>query len=482
MASRVPNPIRLLILWIGIGLARLGLIDRERARRTTDLAWPRIVTGLARMSKSAVDIAMVGIAVGGAAIAGVGYATPFWGLAFTIGGGVAGGTIALVSQRYGARRFGQVGQSIRSSVLLVVLISVPFTIAFSIFASELISIISDDPEVIELGSAYLAVVAFGMPFAGLNLIGSRAFVGMDDAWTPMVIRAGGAVANIAFNAFLIFGLGMGVVGAALGTVLANVFVTLAFAILLVFGRLPGVPEAEMTVDPFGTYVDGEVIRSLITIGLPVFGRNLVWTVAEIPLLSIVDLFGTDVASAYIVARRIWALMNTPGWGFGLAASSLVGQELGTGAERTADRYGREIIRFSIAVYAVSAAIVFVFAEPITLVFVDDPAELSVPVAVTLVQVACVAILFQGISGTTEGALNAAGDTRWPFYAQALGMFAGAIPLTYIGATTPLGLYGLYLAFVAETAIPASINYYRFGTGRWKAISRSYRPGGTDSGE
>ena len=475
MSARIPNPIRLTILWIGLGLARLGLIDRERARRTTDLAWPRIVTGLARMSKSAVDVAMVGIAVGGAAIAGVGYATPFWGLAFTIGGGVAGGTIALVSQRYGAKEYDELGQAVRSSVLLVVAISLPLIAFFVAFSTELISIISDDPEVIDLGSAYLAVVAFGVPFAGLNLIGSRTFVGMDDAWTPMVLRATGAVANIALNAVLIFGLGMGVVGAALGTVLANVLVSAAFAVLLVRGRFPGVPTMEVTVSPFGAYLHGDEIRSLVRIGLPVFGRNAVWTVAEIPLLSIVDLFGTDIASAYVVTRRIWGLMNTPGWGFGLAASSLVGQELGAGDETTAERYGREIIRFSVAVYALSAAIVFVFAEPITLLFVDDPTEISIPVAVALVQVACVTILLRGVAGAADGALNAAGDTRWPFYGEALGMIAGAIPLAYLGATTPLGLYGLYLAFVAETAFPAAINYYRFSTGRWKAISRTYRP-------
>ncbi|WP_290818087.1 MATE family efflux transporter [Halovivax sp.] len=475
MAPRPPNPIRLVILWVGLGLARLGLIDRERARRTTDLAWPRIVTGLARMSKSAVDVAMVGIAVGSAAIAGVGFAGPFWGLAFTVGGGVAGGTIALVSQRYGAGRFDELGQAIRSSVLLVLLVSVPLAAFFATFSTELISIISNDPEVIELGAAYLAVVAFGVPFAGLNLIGSRTFVGMDDAWTPMVIRAGGAVANIGINAVLIFVVGMGVVGAAIGTVLANVLVTAAFGTLLVTGRFPGVPDMDVTVEPFGTYADLAVCRSLVEIGVPVFGRNLVWTIAEIPLLSIVDMFGTDVASAYVIARRVWALMNTPGWGFSLAASSLVGQELGANDERTAERYGREIVRFSVAVYAVSAAIVFVFAEPITLAFVDDPGELSVPVAVTLVQVACFAILVRGIAGAAEGALNAAGDTSWPFYGQFLGMFGGAIPLAYLGATTPLGLYGLYLAFIAETAIPAAINYYRFATGKWKVISRSYRP-------
>ncbi|OYR73589.1 MATE family efflux transporter, partial [Halorubrum sp. E3] len=105
LISRLPNPFRALILYIGFALARAGLIDRHRVVRTTDLAWPRIVTGIARMSKNAVDVAMVGVAVGTSAVAGVGFAGPYWGLAFALGGGVAGGTIALVSQRYSAEAF-----------------------------------------------------------------------------------------------------------------------------------------------------------------------------------------------------------------------------------------------------------------------------------------------------------------------------------------------------------------------------------------
>ncbi|MDG5820938.1 MATE family efflux transporter [Natronococcus sp. A-GB7] len=498
---RSPNPIRLVILWIGLALARFGLISSERARRTTNLAWPRVLTGLARMSKNAVDVAMVGVAVGSTAIAGVGFAAPFWGLAFAIGGGVAGGTIALVSQRYGAEAFDSLGQAVRSSAVLVVLLTLPVTALFWTYPTELISIIGNDPETISQGATYLQIVGLGVPFAGLNLIGSRTFVGMDDAWTPMVVRAGGAAANIGLNAVLIFGLGLGVAGAALGTVLANVVVTATFAIGLTAGWLPGIGTFPFSVDPFGGYFHGETIRDLTSIGLPVMGTKSVWTVAEFPMLAIVALFGPQVVAAYVIARRIWGLMNTPGWGFGLAASSLVGQELGNGREGTAERYGREIVLFAVAVYVVAAAIVFAFAEPIVLAFTDDPAELSVPTAVALIYAACLAIVLKGISTGAEGALKASGDTRWPFYSQLVGMFGLAIPLAYLGAagltvpsatipilglSTPgvsipaLGLTGLYLAFIAETAAPAAINYYRFSTGRWKAISRGYRPGAAPS--
>lgn len=475
--GRIPNPIRLTILAIGLALVKVGLADRHRVDRTVELAWPRIVTGLARMSKSAVDVAMVGIAVGPAAIAGVGFAGPYWGAGFTIGAGLATGTIALVSQRYGAEAYDQLGQAVRSSVFVVVIITVPLVFILWTFPTTLIGFLTDDPAAISQGAAYLQVVALGVPFAGLNLVGGRILIGADDAWTPMVLRASGAVANIGINAVLIFGLGMGVVGAALGTVLANFGVTIAFVIGLLAGRLPWVGEFPLVVSARGTYLHIETIVDLIKISTPVIGRNLVWTGARFPMLAFLAFFGSNVVAAYVISRRIWGLMNTPGWGFGLATSSLVGQSLGEGDENTAERYGHEIMRISFLTYGVAAVFVLFFAEPIVRLFVDDPttAADTIAVAVPLVYAACVAVIFRGIGGTYAGALDASGDTTWPFYGRIVGMFGFAIPLVYLGATTPLGLWGVYLSFFGQSLVPAIINYYRFSTGKWKAISQQYRP-------
>ncbi|MDY6818758.1 MAG: MATE family efflux transporter, partial [Halobacteriales archaeon] len=470
----IPNPVRLTIRWIGLGLARFGFVDPDRVDRTVDLAWPRIVTGLARMSKNAVDVAMVGIGVGSAAIAGVGFAGPYWGAAFTIGGGLAAGTIALVSQRYGAGKFDQLGRAVRSSVLLVVVISLPIAGLFWTIPTQLIDLLTDDVDSIRLGATYLRILAFGVPFAGLNLIGSRVLIGADDAWIPMILRGGGAVTNIVLNGIFIFGLGMGVAGAAIGTVLSNVVVTTAFAIGLVAGRLPGTGEFPVTVSPVGTYVHRETITDIVQISLPVVGRNMVWTVARFPMLAFVGLFGQNVVAAYIISRRIWGLMNAPGWGFGLAASSLVGQSLGEDDERGAEAYGRDIIQISVATYTLAAGLVFVFAEPIVRLFVGTGEAATVAIAVPLVYAACLAVIAQGVTSVAAGALDATGDTRWPFYSRTIGMFGLALPLTYLGATTALGMFGLYLAYFGQTVVPAAINYRRFSSGKWKAISRQFR--------
>ncbi|PSQ36409.1 hypothetical protein BRD05_03125 [Halobacteriales archaeon QS_9_70_65] len=79
--SAVPDSPRLVMLAVGLLLARSGLVTEARVRRTrtTEFAWPRVVTGLTRMSKSAVDVATVGLAVGSMPIAGAGVAGPFGG-------------------------------------------------------------------------------------------------------------------------------------------------------------------------------------------------------------------------------------------------------------------------------------------------------------------------------------------------------------------------------------------------------------------
>ena len=464
------NPVRALLLWVGSLVARAGIIDRERVERATDLAWPRIVTGLARMSRSTADVAMVGIALGPTAIAGVGYASPFWGLAFALGGGVAGGTIGLVSQRFGADAYEELALSVKASALLTVAITVPLIAVYWYLAEPLIDLIGSGDAAVAFGADYLSIV----PFAALNLIGSRTLVGADDAWTPMILRGGGAALNIIVNAVLIFGLGWGVVGAAIGTALSNALVAVAFAVGLARGGLPVIGEFPVQIPLSGPHLDRSLLGDLVEMATPLIGTNLARSGGQFPKLYIVGLFGPNVVAAYVVAMRVRALMDTPNWGFSMASSSLVGQALGQNDEDDAGAWAHDIIRFSLACYAVIAVGVFVLARPIGRVFVDDPSIL--PTVVTFIRVACFGVLFSGVYGGSTGPLRTSGDTRWPFYAQLTGLYLFALPIAYLGVAVPaIGQTALYAAILAEMAVPACITYYRYRSGTWKVVSRDYRP-------
>ena len=470
----VRNPVWAALWLTGHLLARAGAVDAHRAERTTDLAWPRIVTGIARMSKSVADLAMIGIVLGSTAVAGIGIATPFAYLAGTLGGGIAGGTIALVSQRFGADRYDELDLVVKQSVWMTLLACAPLAVIFYAFPTELVGLITDDPEMRQYGAMYLQIMAFGTVFIGLNLIGSRTLVGADDAYSPMIVRAGGALVNIGLNAVLIFGLGMGVAGAALGTVVAAAFVTALFAWGFFGGWIPFVGRFPVTIRASGPYLDLGFVRDLVEISTPIVFTNMVWSTAQFPLLFVVAFFGPEVVAAFVVAYRVRGLMDTPSWGLRLASSSLVGQSLGTGDELEAGSYGRDILRMTLVVYLAVAASVFVFAEPVATVFVDEPGE--VPIATAFIRVACLSVIFNGLYGAAAGPLTASGDTRWPFYARTLGLYGVALPVAALGIVTPLGIVALYLSMIFETVVAAGITYYRFASGRWKAVSRDYRPG------
>lgn len=96
------NPLDATLRSLARGLARAGVLDARRGERTVDLAWPRIVTGIARLSQRVADFAMVGAAVGPAALAGLACAIACWQVGNTVSIGVSGGTISQVSQRFGA--------------------------------------------------------------------------------------------------------------------------------------------------------------------------------------------------------------------------------------------------------------------------------------------------------------------------------------------------------------------------------------------
>ena len=211
---------------------------------------------------------------------------------------------------------------------------------------------------------------------------------------------------------------------------------------------------------------------------PLVARRAAQGLVVFPLLAIAATFGPVAVAAIGVGRQVRALLGSFSWGFSIAASTLVGQELGAGAEGEAEAYGWGIVRLSALVYVVVAAVVVALGDPIAGIFVDDPANREL--SAQFVRVAAVSVVALGIDGSITGALRGAGDTRVPFVAALSGLYLFAVPLAWIGTVVPaVGIGGLLLALLAETAVPMLVNLRRFRSNRWKAVSRGYRPNAGD---
>lgn len=462
------NPVKYLFHLIAGQLSKFGFIDVERGRRIADLVWPRFLTMLARDLYRVADIAMVGVAVGPAAIAGLAFASIFWGFANAFSLGLAGGTISLVSQRFGAERFQRLDLAVKQSVWIGITIALPFIAVYWFYSEPLVGIVSNDPASTELGGQYLRILAVALVFNELNHVSSRTLAGADDTWIAMSVRATGAFLNIILNALFIFALGMGVEGAALGTIIAEGVVTAAFTWGFIGGTLPFIGPFPVTITLGRPFFDARLSKQLLTITPPLIAQSLARTFARFPLYAILAIFGPTVVAAFEIARRIRRLMGSTGAGFSMAASGLVGQELGRNDGIGADGYARDAIRYSSTVYLLTAIVVVVLAVPISHVFTDDPETISR--TVPFVRIAAVSFVAMGMTSTFSGILKAAGDNNWILFGQLVGQYLVLIPLTYLGTVTPLGITAVYLGILCDPLCKAAITGRRFASGKWKTRS------------
>jgi len=266
-----------------------------------------------------------------------------------------------------------------------------------------------------------------------------------------------------------------VLGAAAGTAVSIVFVTVVLGWGMVGRSYDGFGMAASPV-PLTVgrpWFDRDLFHQVIEISIPLMSRRVAEHLVVFPLLWIAAVFGPTVVVALEVGRRVRGVLNSVRWGFSIAASTLVGQQLGGGDELEADRYASEIIRLSFVVYVTGAIVIGLLATPIASIFVTSQEAISATAA--FVVVGAISSIGFGIDGAATGVLRGAGDTRWPFVATIVGRYVFALPVAALGVLTPLGVAGLYGALLVEAFVPGAITLWLVRLDRWKVTSRKYRP-------
>lgn len=482
----IRRKMRYMLLYFPELLARLGIVDEEKGKEAFNLALPIMVTGGVRTLMRTLDFFMVSVAVGSAAIAALQLGFQYYFIGFGLALAVSSGTISVVSRLKGAGSHTRANLAIKQSFWISLLVTIPLTIVTWVHAEAMIDLLTNDSEVIALGGTYLRIVMLSVTCRFWSMIAARALAGGGDTRTPMYVRLVAIPTNIVLNAILIFGLGpfepMGVVGAAIGTAIANTLAASVFFALLLTNRYP------VSFPLRGRQFDLDLIVEIVRVGSPLAGTRLIRTFGQFPFLFLLALLGTEVVAAYAIAKRIVLLAFMPAWGYGTAASTLVGQQLGADEENKATEYGWETLRLGVCTHFLVAGVLFVLAVPITSVFGTK----EVGMAAEFVRVFAITSIAFGIERTMRGGLRGAGDMKWPLYGTAvatvvkLGVAALSIPA---GATVVLfgliipgynaGLLAVYAAIILNMYIKALVNTTRFKSGRWKQIAAESRVGNSN---
>lgn len=432
-------------------------------RRVLTLAWPAVLEQLLNMSVGLVDTYIVGH-LGAAPLAAVGLSIQSLNLFWALFSAIGVGSTALVARRIGAKEPQAANAVARQSILLAFLIGILAAITLWVGAPRFLDWLGAEPEVIELGSAYVRAVASTVYMLSILFIGSAIMRGAGDTRTPMLVMLVINVVNIVVAYTLAYGVGplprLGVLGSGIGAATGRGLGGLLILVLLARGRGPVKIGAQVPRP------DVQIIGQILRIGLPAAGEQLLMRSGQVLLATFITALGTVAYAAHQVTINALAVAYMPGWGFALAATTLVGQELGANRPERAAQSAYEALRMATIIMTIMGGLVAIFPTQVLRIFTDDPAVIAA--GLLILRIAGLVIPFLGISFTIAGGLRGAGDTI-----SVLVILGGCIwgmrvaNAYWLGPL--LGLTGIWLAVGIDFVARAVLLTLRFRSGKWQLV-------------
>ncbi len=179
-------------------------------------------------------------------------------------------------------------------------------------------------------------------------------------------------------------------------------------------------------------------------------------------------YGTAAVAAYFIGVRILSLSFLPGFGFGAAASALVGQNLGAKRPEESANAGWIATGLSVLLMTAGGILIAVSAERIASLFVDDPEVINN--TVWFIYMLGISQPFMAIDFTLGGALRGAGDTRFPLWTVVVAFYVVRLGLSALVVFVfDLSLPWLWATLIGDYFVRAALKTWRFRSGRWARI-------------
>jgi len=384
--------------------------------------------------------------------------------------GIIGYVTALTGQFYGAKRERDCGKAGAQGILLAIL-SWPIIMGLIPVGLFLLNNAGHDEYQAELEQSYYFILTLGSVFALLRSAFSSFFSGIGRTRIVMCANMFAMLVNVLMNYLLIFGHwgfpALGMQGAAIGTILGS---AAGAAVLGLIYFSKNIDERYNTRSSFRYYRD--VFSKLMKFGVP-GGVEFFLTMSAFNFfIQLLHSYGKDAAAAVTITFN-WDIVSfLPLTGLNIAVTSLAGRYKGANSEEGVVATVKSGLKISI-LYGLIMTIFFVcIPEQMTAVFTSgNPAEYSnvVPIAVTLLRLASIYIIADGIQLVFGGALRGVGDTRWLMFITVICHWVvawGGYTAAKIFNVKVEILWGFFIFLICLMAIVLGL---RLKSGRWKAI-------------
>ncbi len=374
------------------------------------------------------------------------------------------GITALVARYVGAKDLDRAAYYIKQGLAMALGLGALFSVVGYLLAPGLLAFMDAGPLTMQLAVTYLRIFfVSAIPFF-LAVTAYAVFRASGDTRTPMKIGALVVVLNMLLDPLLIFGVGpfpeLGVAGASVATA----FSMLVGMIVVIEKILTGALGYSIG-NPFKTKPRVKEMLRIGRIGIPMASQQIVFVVVYWFLIKIVHQFGETAAAAMGIGNRMESFSYLMCFGFSIAASTMVGQNLGAGKPDRAAKCAWGAIGIAIGLTFVTSVFFITIPSSIASIFTDNPEVLRI--AIYYLIILGLSQITMAIEIVLEGAFGGAGDTIPPMIVMVPGALA-RIPLAYLLCfTLDWGINGVWWTLTITTTVKAIILALWFKRGKWK---------------
>ena len=291
-----------------------------------------------------------------------------------------------------------------------------------------------------------------------NLWWAALFRAVGDSKVSMKVSLVANLVNIAGNAILIYGAGIGAAGAALSTLFSRILSAVMIIVLL--------GKSDKIIVSNHWRIDTKILGKILYIGVPNGLENSIFQIGKLLTTSLIAGFGMAATTANAVTGSIASFQQIPANAIGVAMITVIGQCIGAGETEQALYYLKKMMKAAYACMVLLGIPMIIFARPICGIYHLSPETMKITVFLLCYSCVC-CMLVHPLSFAQSNALRAAGDVRFTMIVAIASMWLCRVGMAYIlGQGLGLGVIGVWIAMTMDWVVRAFLFTNRVRTGKW----------------
>lgn len=419
-----------------------------------------------------IDMIWVG-KLGPDAIAAVGISGMIVMFVMTSMMGISIGARALIARFIGMKQPLDAVRVARQAFIISMVFSVIIAVIGIVSSDLILHLMGVEEEVLRLGSAYLKIQFCGAVIMSSGMICESIMQSSGDTITPMILGIISKVFHVVLSPLFIFGWfyvpgmgavelmpGMGVVGAALANVAAQV-IGLSMCLYVLFTG-----KTQLQLHLKGVRIDPPLMWRIIRVGFPGIVMMAQKNLSNLIVMKIIVKYGTLAVAAHTVLQRVDMIFFMAGVGMGSAAGVLAGQNLGAGQPERAGKSGIYAIGIAETFVIIACTLAFIFPENIISIFTQDQELISL--TTVFLRIGVVGYLMCGLEPVFLNFFTGVGDTTVPMTFEVATTWCLLLPMAILlPKLWGLEVYGIRWAMALSMVLLTIAYVIYFMMGKWK---------------